>query len=86
MTDTTVRFPNLNDSNYAKWSVRMEAILIQRGLWSIIKILISGVDTNGGGVKTVSMIVAELDSVMKRQDAVKMDEARTEMILRVDDG
>ncbi|KIK03392.1 hypothetical protein K443DRAFT_653599 [Laccaria amethystina LaAM-08-1] len=75
MTDTTVRFPNLNNSNYAEWSVWMEAILVQQGLWSIVEIPISGVDTDGG-VKTVSMIAAELESVMKRRDA---------MILRVDD-
>lgn len=85
MTDTTVRFPNLNDSNYAEWSVRMEAVLVRRGMWSMVKIPISGVDADGG-VKAVSTIAAELESAMKRRDAGKMDEARAEMILRVDDG
>jgi hypothetical protein len=85
MTDTTVRFPNLNDSNYAEWSVRMEAILVRQGLWSMVKIPISGVDADGE-VKAVSTIAAELESVMKMRDAGKMDEARAEMILRVDDG
>ena len=85
MTDTTVRFPNLNDSNYAEWSVRMEAVLVRRGLWSMVKIPISGVDADGG-IKAVSTIAAELESAMKKRDAGKMDEARAEMILRVDDG
>ncbi|EDR09511.1 uncharacterized protein LACBIDRAFT_325924 [Laccaria bicolor S238N-H82] len=42
MTDTTVHFPNLNNSNYAEWSVRMEAILVRWGLWPMVKIPISG--------------------------------------------
>ena len=85
MTDTTVRFPNLNDSNYAEWSVRMEAVLVRRGLWSMVKIPISGVDADGG-IKAVSTIAAELESAMKKQDAGKMDEAHVEMILRVEIG
>ena len=64
MTDTTVRFPNLNDSNYAEWSVQMEAILIRRGLWSMVKIPISGVDAEGA-VKAVSTIMAELEEAKK---------------------
>ena len=85
MTDTTVCFPNLNDSSYAEWSVWMEAVLVQRGLWSMVKIPISGVDANGG-IKAVSTIAAEVESAMKKQDAGKMDEAHAEMILHVDDG
>ena len=51
----------------------------------MVKIPISGVDADGG-IKTVSMIVAKLESVMKKWDAGKMDEACMEMILCVDDG
>lgn len=51
----------------------------------MVKIPISRVDTDGG-VKAISMIVAKLESAMKRRDAAKMDEARMEMILHVDDG
>ena len=35
MTET-VRFPQLNHTNYAEWALRMEAILIRGGFWDII--------------------------------------------------
>ena len=73
MTNTTVHFLNLKDSNYAEWSVWMEAILVQQGLWPMVKIPISGVDADGG-VKALSMIMAELEEAKKR-DTGKMDEA-----------
>ena len=65
MTDTTVHFPNLNNSNYAEWSVQMEAVLVQRGLWSMVKIPISGVDADGQ-IKAILMIAAGLKSTMKK--------------------
>lgn len=65
MTNTTVRFPNLNNSNYAKWSIQMEAVLVQQDLWSMVKIPIFGVDADGG-IKAILMISAELESVMKK--------------------
>ena len=64
MTNTTVCFLNLNNSNYAKWSVQMEAILVKQGLWPMVKIPISGVDADGG-VKAILMIMAELEEVKK---------------------
>ena len=64
MTNTTVCFLNLNNSNYAKWSVQMEAILVKQGLWPMVKIPISGVDADRG-VKAVLMIMAELEEVKK---------------------
>ena len=65
MTDTTACFLNLNDSNYAEWSVQMEAILVRRGLWPMVKIPISGVDADGG-VKAVSTIMTELEEAKKK--------------------
>ena len=85
MTDTTVCFPNLNKSNYAEWSIQMEAILVWQGLWSMVKIPILGEDAEGE-VKAISMIMARLEDGKNKQDAGKMDEAQTEMILCVDDG
>jgi len=35
MTET-VRFPQLNHTNYAEWALRMEAILIRGGFWDLI--------------------------------------------------
>ena len=32
----TVRFPQLNHTNYAEWALRMEAILIRGGFWDLI--------------------------------------------------
>ena len=39
-----------------------------------------------GEVKAISMIMAKLEDGKNKQDAGKMDEAQTEMILCVDDG
>ena len=36
MTGETVRFPQLNPTNYAEWALRMEAILIRGGFWDLI--------------------------------------------------
>ena len=36
MTGETVRFPQLNPTNYAEWALRMEAILICGGFWDLI--------------------------------------------------
>jgi hypothetical protein len=46
--------------NYAKWSMKMEAILIQHGLWSIMTILVSGIAADVME-KDMLMITAELD-------------------------
>ena len=32
----TVRFPQLNHTNYTEWALRMEAILIRGGFWDLI--------------------------------------------------
>ncbi|KAG6825986.1 hypothetical protein H0H92_001614, partial [Tricholoma furcatifolium] len=82
---TSTRFANLNDSNYAEWVIRMEAILVRRGLWSVINLEVDKVDAEGAE-KDASMIAAEKEKLLKKRDATKMAEARAELILRVDDG
>jgi hypothetical protein len=79
-TAESISFPRLNDSNYAEWAVRMEAILIRKGLWSMIETV---VETEG---KDAATIMAELDKKKKGRLADKMAEARAEMVLRVEDG
>jgi hypothetical protein len=70
----TTRFPHLNDSNYAEWSVRMEAYLVRRKLWKVVNITEEG--------KTAKAFRDEL----KARDQGTMDEACAEMILLVEDG
>jgi hypothetical protein len=77
----TIRLARLNDSNYAEWAVRMEAILIKKGLWSVVKI--PEIDAAG---ETASTITAEKTKKIAERDSAKMQEARAELILRVDDG
>ena len=36
MTTESVRFPQLNHTNYTEWALRMEAILIRGGFWDLI--------------------------------------------------
>ena len=77
----TVRFACLNDSNYAEWAVRMQAILVRRGLWSQIVNIV--VDETG---KDATTVAAEIEDLKKKRSAEKMDEACAEMVLRVEDG
>ena len=77
----TIRSACLKDSNYAEWAVHMQAILVCRGLWSqIINIV---VDETG---KDATTVAAEIEDLKKKRSAEKMDEACTEMVLRVEDG
>ena len=77
----TVRFARLNDSNYAEWAVRMQAILVRCGLWSQIVNIV--VDETG---KDATTVAAEIEDLKKKRSAEKMDEAYAEMVLRVEDG
>ena len=76
----SISFSHLNDSNYAEWAVRMEAILVRKGLWSMIEIV---VDVEG---KDAATIATELKKKKKERSVDKMAEARAEMVLRVEDG
>jgi Domain of unknown function (DUF4219) len=33
----SILMKRLNDSNYPEWAIRMEAILVREGLWSLVK-------------------------------------------------
>ena len=76
--DHSTRFPKLNDSNYAEWSLMMEAELVRKGLWGMVKII---VEEEGKDAETVAK---ELEGKKAKRGAQKMSEARAEMILRVE--
>lgn len=80
MADDLIRFARLNDSNYAEWVVRMEAVLIKRGLWDLVQ---HEVDEEG---KDSDAIAAEWKKWRDKRTKAKLDEARAELVLRVDDG
>ena len=82
---TSARFQRLNDTNYAEWSLRMEAILIRGGLWGMIKPEI-GQRKEDGTEKDESTIALELEVALKVRTVSKMNEARAEIILRLEDG
>ena len=75
----------LNDTNYAEWSLRMEAILIRGGLWGMIKPEIDQ-RKEDGTEKDASTIALELEVALKARTVSKMNEARAEIILRLEDG
>ena len=77
---STVRFHRLNDTNYVEWALRMEAVLVQSGLWSMIDL---GIDPMG---KDASVIAGEEAATKKNRTADKMNEARAAIVLRVEDG
>jgi Domain of unknown function (DUF4219) len=33
----SILIKQLNNSNYLEWAIRMEAILVREGLWSLVK-------------------------------------------------
>ena len=72
------RFPLLGDHNYGEWSMRMEAELIQKGLWEMV---FAEVDTEG---KTEDEVKAELQKMVAKRSTKKMAEVRAELILHVE--
>ena len=78
-TAESITFSHLNDSNYAKWTIQMEAILVWKGLWSMIEIV---VDVEG---KDAVTIAAELEMKKMGWSADKMA-AWVEMVLHIEDG
>ena len=70
MSDSdSICFPRLNDTNYAEWSMRMEAVFVKKDLWSVVNV---EVETEG---KDEDEIEKELEMKMKKQSASKMAEA-----------
>ena len=53
LDDHTGHFPKLNDVNYTKWSIRMEAELICHGLWAQVEIVI---DEDGKDATSIQMV------------------------------
>ena len=37
MPDSSLHFANLNESNYAEWSLYMRSTLIKKGLWKVVE-------------------------------------------------
>jgi hypothetical protein len=73
--DNSSHFPKLNDTNYAEWSVYMEAELIRKSLWGNIEIII---DKTGKDANTVR---AEWQLKLNKWNLQKMVEALSEMLL-----
>jgi hypothetical protein len=84
-SESTVRFARLNNTNYPEWCLRMEAVLVRAGLWNMIK---PTVDTlaSDGKEKDASTIAAEFEAALKARTKSKMNDARAEIILRLEDG
>jgi hypothetical protein len=68
----SIRFPQLNHTNYAEWALRMEAILIRGGFWD----LITGDEKLVEGESSVDKVKA-----FGKREA----QCRAEIVLRVDD-
>ena len=66
------KFPLLNHTNYAEWSIRMEAILVRADLWDLI--------TGDEVLEKEEKDPKKLKDFRKRQAMCK-----AEMVLRVDD-
>ncbi len=87
MSDSTTqtvencRFPKLNDVNYVEWAMHMEADLVRRKLWDgIVEI------TLDGDVQDPSQWQEEYEKKKMKRSVQRMNEARAEMIMQVDDG
>jgi len=68
----TYKFPLLNHTNYAEWSIRMEAILVRADLWDLV--------TGDEVLEKDEMDEKKLRGFRKRQATCK-----AEMVLKVDD-
>ena len=80
------RFAKLNDSNYAFWSIRMEAELIRNDLWfNIIEMLVDRKDEKGVALSDAEF-EARLQNALKGRSARTMAKSRAEMMLHVEQG
>ena len=71
MTTESVRFPQLNHTNYAEWALHMEAILIRGGFWDLIT----------GDEKLEDAADEKGEREFRKREA----QCRAEIVLRVDD-
>ncbi|KAF7334155.1 CCHC-type domain-containing protein [Mycena venus] len=79
------RFPCLGNANYPEWGLRMEAVLVKKGLWGVVEVLVSKTKSDGLE-KTADEMKKERDGLIAKRNVAKMAEARAELILRVEDG
>jgi len=84
-TKSSAWFQWLNNSNYAEWSLRMEAVLVRASLWGMIHPEVDHMKQDGTE-KDALMIALELEAALKTRTTTKMNEARAEIILRLEDG
>ncbi|KAJ7353140.1 hypothetical protein DFH08DRAFT_692081, partial [Mycena albidolilacea] len=80
----TVRFPRLGNANYPEWAMRMEAVLVRKGLWGMVEVLVSKKKADGEE-KSADEMKKERDVLIAKRDVVKMAEARAELVLSVED-
>ncbi|KAJ3559936.1 hypothetical protein NM688_g47 [Phlebia brevispora] len=79
--DLRPRFPQLTDSNYIEWAIRVEAELIRKKLWYNV-VYIKGEPAEG---LTIEERDAWWKAKLAKRSKKKMGEARAELILRVED-
>ena len=84
-TESSAHFQPLNNTNYAEWSLHMEAVLIHAGLWGMVHPDIDHVKEDGAE-KDMSMIALEFEAALEARTMTKMNEAWAEIILRLEDG
>jgi len=71
MPDSSLHFTNLNESNYAEWSLYMRSTLIKKGLWKVVE----GSETRPLGSPNLKAVKA-----FERRQA----EAHAEIVLRLE--
>lgn len=77
-------FARLGNKNYANdWDIRMEAVLVKKGLWDVVQVLVSKIKSDGSP-KTDAEVEIERNTKIAARDVVKMAEARAELVLRVE--
>jgi hypothetical protein len=82
MSDTVcLGFAKLNNSNYIKWAIQIEAELVGIGLWSMVEVEL---DNMVG--KDAATIAAELAVKKSKWIPQKMAQAQAEIVLHVEDG
>lgn len=77
--DHKPRFPPLNDTNFSEWSIRMEAELIRKDLWGMVK---CHVDMDGKDAEEEEKAILEW---RRKRTKRKITEAYAEIVLRVED-
>ena len=71
-------FPLLNDSNYIEWAMRMEAELVRKKLWFNV------IEIDGEAPEGEEDATKWKAGKLAKRSKEKMQEARAEMILRVE--